>query len=409
MIVIRCRVSILFCGFAGLRTEHRTLLTDSPPHLHPPAPGRKIRSPPSPNAPFPIDNAEAPCGMLANRSTSTAQCRCVMEQLEGEIDLGSREERKPPVLGIEQVSLMQRLAQEVTVLRPEVLAGGATVGELAWQFGKDSAVIGDRWRYRLWPRPGTRDQLDAWAWMSLPFTVSRSDGSSVTSETANLTWQVHPNHSELLDDILDWFAGQAAGLDQSVIPQDGDADMLARLPLRGYTLDADEGGDDGLWHQFNRRSLEGLERAALPHGFHFRTAAEVGPMAATRAHVEAWYPSTFNETSMAGVQAAWPYSDDLHVLIEAPDGRLVASAIIWFDPVSRTAEFEPVGTHRAFRRRGLATALMWHGMQKARDAGAETMLVACVGAAGRPAARDLYYSVGFQPFARDVPYIKRSR
>lgn len=59
------------------------------------------------------------------------------------------EMESPPVLGAEQVRLMQGLAQEVTMRRPEVLEGGATVGELAWQFGKDWAAIGDRWRYRL--------------------------------------------------------------------------------------------------------------------------------------------------------------------------------------------------------------------------------------------------------------------
>ncbi|QSO49875.1 GNAT family N-acetyltransferase [Alicyclobacillus mengziensis] len=109
---------------------------------------------------------------------------------------------------------------------------------------------------------------------------------------------------------------------------------------------------------------------------------------------------------MAGVQAAWPYRDDLHVLIEAPDGTLAATAIIWSDPVSLTAEFEPVGTHRSYRRRSLATALLWHGMHVARDAGAQTMLVACVSAPVHAAARELYYGVGFETFARDVPYVK---
>jgi hypothetical protein len=47
-------------------------------------------------------------------------------------------------------------------------------------------------------------------------------------------------------------------------------------------------------------------------------------------------------------------------------------------------------------------------MHRARDAGAETMLVACVGAPAHPAARELYYGVGFEPLARDVPHVKRA-
>ncbi len=312
-------------------------------------------------------------------------------------------------LGAAQVRLMQGLAQEVTTLRPELLEGGATVGELAWIFGKDRAALGDTWRHHLWRRADGSGRLDAWAWLYLPYTVNRSDGSTSTSNSANLVWQVHPDRPELLDEILDWYDEQVAGLDRFITPQDADTDMLARLPAHGYKPDAETGGDDGDWHQWNRRPLADLSEPALPAGFRFRTAAEVGPAAATRAHVDAWHPSTFTETSMAGVQATWPYRDDLHVLVEAPDGTLVANAIMWFDPASRTAEFEPVGTHRSYRRQGLATALLWHGMHRARDAGAETMLVACLGSSARPAARDLYYGVGFEPFTRDVPHVKRAK
>ena len=315
----------------------------------------------------------------------------------------------PQDLGAAQVRLMQGLAQEVTTLRPELLAGGATVGELAWIFGKDRAALGDTWRHRLWRRADGSGRLDAWAWVYLPYTVKRSDGSTSTSNSANLVWQVHPEHPELLDEILDWYAEQAAGLDRFITPQDADTDMLARLPAHGYKPDTEMGGDGGDWVQLNRRPLADLSEPALPAGFRFRTAAEVGPAAAARAHVDAWHPSTFTETGMAGVQATWPYRDDLHVLVAAPDGTLVATAIMWFDPYSRTAEFEPVGTHRAYRRQGLATALLWHGMHLARDAGADTMLVACLGAPAHPAARELYYGVGFKPLTRDVPHVKRAK
>lgn len=265
----------------------------------------------------------------------------------------------PRELGAAQVRLMQGLAQEVTILRPELLEGGATVGELAWVFGKDRVALGHTWRYRLWYRPDGSGRLDAWAWVHLPHHVTRNDGSTATSHSAELVWQIHPDHPELLDEILDWFSEQAAGLNRSITPQAADTDMLARLPAYGYTPDTEVGGDYGDWHQFNRRPLANLSEPTLPAGFRFRTAVEVGPAATTRAHVDAWHPSKFTEAGMAGVQAAWPYRHDLHALIEAPDGTLVATAIIWFDPVSRTAEFEPVGTHCSYRRRGLATALLW--------------------------------------------------
>ena len=231
----------------------------------------------------------------------------------------------PRYLGAAQVRLMQGLAQTVTTLRPELLEGGATVGELAWIFGKDRAALSHTWRHRLWLRADGSGRLDAWAWVQLPYTVKRSDGSTSTSKSANLVWQVHPDRPDRLDEILAWYDEQARGLERRIVPQAPDTDMLARLPAYGYEPDTEMGGDDGDWHQFNRRSLVNLPEPALPPGFRFRTAAEVGPLAATRAHVDAWHPSTFTEASMAGVQATWPYRDDLHVLVEAPDGTLVGS------------------------------------------------------------------------------------
>ena len=109
---------------------------------------------------------------------------------------------------------------------------------------------------------------------------------------------------------------------------------------------------------------------------------------------------------MARVQGTWPYRADLHPLVAAPDGTLAGSAIIWLDEATQTAEFEPVGTHADFRQRGLGAALQIHGMHLAKAAGATRMFVACVGAPSRPAARNLYYGVGFREIGHDVPLIK---
>jgi hypothetical protein len=51
-------------------------------------------------------------------------------------------------------------------------------------------------------------------------------------------------------------------------------------------------------------------------------------------------------------------------------------------------------------------AMLLHGMHLARDAGANHMTVACLGAPGHPSARGLYYKAGFRPFTRDAPLIK---
>jgi ribosomal protein S18 acetylase RimI-like enzyme len=62
--------------------------------------------------------------------------------------------------------------------------------------------------------------------------------------------------------------------------------------------------------------------------------------------------------------------------------------------------------HPGYRRLGLARAMMLYGMHLARGAGATHSTVVCKGAPGHPAARGLYYGLGFRELSRDAPLIK---
>ncbi|MEZ2329670.1 GNAT family N-acetyltransferase [Mesorhizobium sp. RCC_202] len=309
-------------------------------------------------------------------------------------------------LEITDLRLMQGLAQQVTAWRPELLNGDATIGELAWVWAKDYDALHPFWRHRLWFADGA---LAAWGWACLPYLIPRGDGTFRESDRANLTWQAHPERPELLHEILDWYDETAPGIDRLLTVQSADTPAQAIVTAHGYAFDTQAGADDGSWVQFNARALTELPDPALPEGFRFRTAAEVSAARAVRAHRDAWPTSAFTQTAFERVRRTWPYRADLHVLVEAADGTLAAGAIIWLDEATRTAEFEPVGTHGAFRRQGLGTALLLHGMQRAKAAGAISMLVACLGAPAHPVARNLYLGVGFRPIGRDLPRIKVGR
>jgi len=303
----------------------------------------------------------------------------------------------------EVMELMQGLAQRVTAVRPDLVNSDASYGELAWIWGKGHAADGGAWPCRLWYSGG---ELVAWGWAYLPRQVRLSDGSVRDITRAYLGYQVHPGHAELVDDVIGWYDHVAAGLERTVMPQLNDEFALKRWDAHGYRTDPASLGDTGSWSQLNERDLTDLEQPALPDGFRFRNADEAGPQAAVRAHVDAWAPSTYTAEAYEGVRRTAAYRSDLHVLVEAPDGTMAASTIMWLDKVNQTAEFEPVGTHPDYRRRGLGRAMLLHGMQLARDAGATHMTVACQGAPGRPSARGLYYSAGFRLFTRDAPLIK---
>lgn len=306
-------------------------------------------------------------------------------------------------LGLTELRQMQGLAQQVTASRPELLNGDATVGELAWVWAKDVDALAPFWRHRMWFVDG---KLAAWGWAYLPYRIPRGDGQVRESKEATLIWQTHPDRPELLAGILDWYDDVADGADRLLTVQSADVPAQAIVAAHGYVFDEDAGSDSGSWSQFNMRELTDLPEPVLPEGFRFLSAADVTVADAVKAHREAWHPSGFTETAFERVRRTWPYRADLHVLVQAPDGTLAATAIIWLDEATQTAEFEPVGTHRDFRRRGLGTALQLHGMHRAKAAGATRMFVACRGAPAHPAARGLYDGVGFRPLSRDLPQIK---
>ncbi|SRR5712691_3796211 len=301
------------------------------------------------------------------------------------------------------VQLMQGLAQRVAAVRLDLMNSDASFGELAWIWGKGHASDGQSWLRRLW---FSGDDLIAWGWAYLPHQVRRSDGSVKEETSANLVYQVHPDHRDLVDEVIDWYHGVTVGLERTVVAQAADEFALKRWAAQGYETDPAALGDTGSWTQLNERDLNDVEQPVLPDGFRFRTADEAGPPAAVQAHVDAWHPSTYTAQGYEGVRRTPAYRGDLHVLVEAPEGTMAASAIMWLDEANKTAEFEPVGTHPDYRRRGLGRAMLLHGLQLARDAGANHMTVACRGAPGRPAARELYYSVGFRKFSQDLPLIK---
>ena len=161
--------------------------------------------------------------------------------------------------------------------------------------------------------------------------------------------------------MIGWYDGVAAGLERTVLPSDAEEFALRRWAAHGYQTDPAALGDTGDWTQLNQRDLTDVEQPALPDGFRFRTADEAGrgrgPGPSGRLGA-----STYTAEAYEGVRQTAAYRGDLHILVEAADGTMAASTIMWLDQANKTAEFEPVGTHPAYRRRG------WQGDAAARHA-----------------------------------------
>jgi ribosomal protein S18 acetylase RimI-like enzyme len=78
----------------------------------------------------------------------------------------------------------------------------------------------------------------------------------------------------------------------------------------------------------------------------------------------------------------------------APDGTIASFAIAWPDDALSLAQFEPVGTHPAFQRRGLASAVLQESLARLAAAGIERARVMTGGTNER--AQRAYRALGFQ-------------
>lgn len=180
--------------------------------------------------------------------------------------------------------------------------------------------------------------------------------------------------------------GEGASVNTDV--HDGDTiriDLLTRLGFVRHRL----------WDHIRERSLsEAIPPVRVPAGFTIRVATidDFAQLAELRndAFAGDWTPDAFRDEVMRkpGYRPEW------EIVVEAPDGRIAASTVTRLDEVNNVGLFEPVGTRRAFRRRGLARAMMLHSLREMQRMGMEAATVQH-GATNRAAER-LYSGLGFR-------------
>jgi ribosomal protein S18 acetylase RimI-like enzyme len=174
------------------------------------------------------------------------------------------------------------------------------------------------------------------------------------------------------------------------------------LMRRGYTK--------GDWPEYQRRRTLDLPIAEAPSaaGYTVRALGDLDEHPA-RSWVswKAFHPDEPDEHYQGwdwyqNVQRAPLYRRDLDIVAVAPDGEFAAFCTVWFDDVTRTGVFEPVGTAPAHQRRGLGKAVMSEGLRRLKRLGAT---LATVGSYSAEAGA-LYASMGFTEYDLAERWIK---
>ena len=232
-------------------------------------------------------------------------------------------------------------------------------------------------------------------------------------------FQVHPAHhdSELLSEMLDVAEQKLATQKQEgrkeLIAWVNEKDGLhtAILSRRGYVRSRFAA------EHMRRRSISTTLNAALfqpipdcppPAGYTVRALGDESELPARSwLSWKAFHPEERDEKYQGwewyrNIQRVPLYRRDLDIVAVAPDGELAAFCTVWFDDVTRSAVFEPVGTHPDQQKRGLGKAVMHEGLRRARRLGATLATVSSYS----KGAHALYESMGFTDVDILEPWIR---
>jgi mycothiol synthase len=163
-------------------------------------------------------------------------------------------------------------------------------------------------------------------------------------------------------------------------------DILIR---RGYTK--------GDWPEYQRQRSSDMPipEAQPAPGYTVRALGDVEELPA-RSWVswKAFHPNEPDENYEGwewyhNIQRIPLYRRDLDIVAVAPNGEFASFCTVWYDDVTRTGYFEPVGTAPAHQQRGLGKAVMCEALRRLTRMGATMATVAGF----TPAANALYASV----------------
>lgn len=177
-----------------------------------------------------------------------------------------------------------------------------------------------------------------------------------------------------------------------------DACWIAHLERRGFAPDPTYS------LHYLLRALDTLPAPRVLPGFALRPLAGHEIEARAAAHRAAFRSRRMTAEAYRHLMRAPEYRRDLDHVAVAPDGRIAAFALAWLDATTRAGEFEPVGTHPAFRGQGLGRAVVLAGLHRLRALGAEHAIVYAED--DNPAAQRLYVSLGFRPANHILAYVR---
>ena len=191
---------------------------------------------------------------------------------------------------------------------------------------------------------------------------------------------------------------------------DRQTERMVDLEAAGY-VNQDNAGEDAWSKVFMTMPSQVPTHPVpgLPKGFQLRPLAGQQEVAAyVELHRLAFGTENMTEAWRRRVLMRQEYKPELDLVVEAPDGRLAAFCVGWFDPVGRAGrpegQIEPMGVREEYRGLGLGRAILGECLRGLRALGAGQIWVETDNF--RDAAMGLYEAAGFQVVEKVLVYRK---
>jgi mycothiol synthase len=234
------------------------------------------------------------------------------------------------------------------------------------------------------------EQLVAWAALQTPFWT--------------IDYVCHPKvEAKLHREILSWADQRACATINTPNGRpawfsmvfSGQTDRIHDLENAGFKCQSDVGDDSWSKVLMQRSSPTASKVYEAPSGFIVRPLAggiEVNDYVELHRSV---FESKNMTTDWRKRTLRHPdYVPELDIVVESPEGRLVAFCICWYDKNLMAGHIEPLGSHKDFRQYGLGRVALSEGLRRLQSLGAQNIFVETDNY--RSTAFRLYESFDFQ-------------
>jgi GNAT superfamily N-acetyltransferase len=212
----------------------------------------------------------------------------------------------------------------------------------------------------------------------------------------------HPHRDKLLEHAAHW-AADLGDRELTTDVLDPDRAVVAAWKRAGLGV-----VEAPAFLRRDTHGLVGVRDPAPPPGHLVRPVdtTVVDRDARVDLHVAAWstsdHPSGFDATSYARLRRSPYYRPELDIVVEGPDGRLLSSALVWWDAETKVGLVEPVGVRPDARGLGLGRVAVLGALWALRAEGGREAVVWPRGDAADAGPARLFAACGFVAGPRTV-------